>query len=66
MYPDSEKLTYVRHSLKDRSAKNGLSQMGECYKEAIDNLKMRYDRPRLIHQTQVKKIIEAPALKMWS
>ena len=40
--------------------------MGECYKEAIDNLKMRYDRPRLIHQTQVKKIIEAPALKMWS
>ena len=63
---DSEKLAYLRHSLKDGSARNmieGLSRSGECYKEAIDSLKARYDRPRLIHQTHVKKIIEATTLK---
>ena len=63
---DSEKLAYLRHSVKDGSAKNvieGLSRSGECYKEAIDSLKARYDRPRLIHQTHVKKIMEATLLK---
>ena len=63
---DSEKLAYLRHSLKDGSARSvikGLSRSGDCYKEAIDSLKTRYDRPRLIHQTHVKKIIEAAALK---
>ena len=63
---DSEKLAYLRHSLKDGYTKNvieGLSRSGDCYKEAIDSLKTRYDRPRLIHQTYVKKIIEAPSLK---
>ena len=40
---DSEKLAYLRHSVKDGLAKcviEGLSQTGECYKEAIDSLKM--------------------------
>ena len=63
---DSEKLAYLRHSLKDGSTKNvieGLSRSGDCYKEAIDSLKTRYDHPWLIHQTHVKKIIEAPSLK---
>ena len=41
----------------------GLSRSGECYNEAIDSLRARYDHPRLIHQTHVKKIMEATALK---
>ena len=63
---DLKKLAYLRYSLKDGSAKNvieGLSRSGDCYKEAIDSLKTKYDRPRLIHQTHVKKIIEAATLK---
>ena len=63
---DSEKLVYLRHSLKDGSAKNvieGLSRSGEYYAEAIECLRSRYDRPRLIHQTHVRMILEAPALK---
>ena len=63
---DSEKLVYLRHSLKDDSAKNvieGLSRSGEYYAEAIESLKTRYDRPRLIHQTHVRMIVEATALK---
>lgn len=61
-----EKLVYLRNSLKDGSAKGiieGLSTSGECYAEAIKTLKARYDRPRLIHQSHVRVILEAPALK---
>lgn len=63
---DAEKLVYLKNSLKDGSAKGvieGLSQSGEFYAEAIQSLKARYDRPRLVHQTHVKMILEAPALK---
>ncbi|XP_064397632.1 uncharacterized protein LOC135344358 [Halichondria panicea] len=63
---DSEKLVYLQHALKDGSAKGvieGLSQSGENYAEAVDCLRSRYNRPRLIHQTHVKMIFEAPALK---
>ena len=63
---DSEKLVYLQHSLKSGSARNvieGLSRAGDCYVEAVDCLKTRYDRPRLIHQTHVKMILEAPSLK---
>ena len=52
----SEKLVYLQHALKDSSAKHiieGLSRSGEYYDEAVDCLKSRYDRPRLIHQTHV-------------
>ena len=62
----SEKLVYLQHALKDGSAKHtieGLSRSGEYYAEAVDCLKSRYDRPRLIHQTHVRLILEAPALK---
>ena len=51
---NTEKLVYLRHSLKDGSAKNvieGLSHSGDQYEEAIDTLKARYDRPRIIHHT---------------
>ena len=63
---DSEKLVYLRHALKDGTAKRaieGLSRSGEHYAEAIDSLKSRYDRPRLIHQTHVRIILETPSLK---
>ena len=58
---DTEKLVYLRHSLKDGAAKKvieGLSRSGYQYAEAIMCLKSRYDCPRLIHQTHVKKIVE--------
>ena len=61
-----EKLAYLRNSIKDGSAKGiieGLSTSGEQYTEAIDTLKARYDRPRLIHQSHVRAIVEAPELK---
>ena len=63
---NSEKLVYLQNALKDGTAKHvieGLSRSGEYYAEAIDCLKSRYDRPRLIHQTHVRMILEAPALK---
>lgn len=64
---DPEKLVYLQqHSLKNGSAKRaieGLSRSGEHYIEAIECLKARYDRPRLIHQTHVRMILEAPPLK---
>ena len=57
---------YLRHALKSGSSKSiieGLSRSGEQYAEAVECLKARYDRPRLIHQSHVRAIIEAPALK---
>ncbi len=63
---DTEKLVYLRLSIKDGSAKSiieGLSHTGDQYKEAVGSLKSRYNRPRLIHQTHVKKICEIPNLK---
>ena len=63
---DPEKLVYLQHSLKNGSAKRaieGLSRSGEHYAEAIECLKARYDRPRLIHQTHVRMIVEAQPLK---
>jgi hypothetical protein len=62
----AEKLAYLRNSLKDGPAKGvieGLSESGNFYDEAIDSLKARYDCPRPIHQSHVRTIIEAPALK---
>ena len=63
---DSNKLVYLQHSLKDGSAKHvikGLSRSGEYYAEAIECLQSCYDRPRLIHQTHVRMILEMPTLK---
>ena len=62
----AQKLVYLRQSLKDGSAKNvieGLSRSGEQYTEAVKCLQERYNRPRLIHQAHVRKIIEVPSLK---
>ena len=63
---DAEKLVYLRHALKDGTASRvieGLSRTGEHYTEAIECLQARYDRPRLIHQTHVRMILETPNLK---
>ena len=63
---DSEKLVYLQHALKDGSAKHvieGLSRSGEHYAEAVKCLTSRYNRPRLIHQTHVKMVLETPPLK---
>ena len=63
---DPEKLVYLQHSLKDDSAKDtikGLSHSGDHYAEPIECLKSRYDRPHLIHQTHVHKILDGPCIK---
>ena len=63
---DTEKLAYLCHSLKDGAAKKvieGMSRSGDQYAKAIMCLKSRYDRPRLIHQTHVNKIVEIAPLK---
>ena len=63
---NAEKLAYLRHALKDGTAKStieGLSHSGDHYEEAVKCLETRYNRPKLIHQTHVKKIVEIPALK---
>ena len=62
----AEKLTYLKHAVKDGPAKHvveGLSGSGDQYKEAVDCMRKRYDRPRLLHQAHVQAIIDAPSLK---
>ena len=62
----SEKLAYLKHAVKDGSAKQvveGLSGSGDHYKEAIDCLCTRYNRPRLLHQAHVQAIVDAPSLR---
>ena len=49
---DSEKMVYLRHPLKNGSAKaiiQGLAQSGEQYAEATKCLVFRFDRSQLIH-----------------
>ena len=63
---DAEKLVYLRQALKDGTAKStieGLSRSGEHYEEAIAHLRDRFDRPRLIHQSHVKEILDVPRLR---
>lgn len=62
----AQKLVYLWQALKDGSAKNvieGLSRSGEQYEEAVKCLQEQYDRPRLIHQAHVRRIVELPNLK---
>ncbi len=63
---NAEKLVYLQHSLKEGSAKpiiEGLSQSGEQYDEAVECLSARFDRPRQIHQTHVKMILDSPQIR---
>ena len=64
--PKEEKLMYLQNAIKDKTAKSliaGLTKSSDHYDEAIKCLQERYDRPRQIHQTHVRRIVEAPALK---
>ena len=63
---NAEKLVYLQHALKEGSAKpiiEGLSQSGEQYAEAVKCLTARFDRPRLLHQTHVKMILDTPQIR---
>ncbi len=63
---NAEKIVYLQHAIKDGSARNaieGLSHSGENYSEAVECLKARFDRPRLIHRTHVQTIIDTVPLK---
>lgn len=59
-------MVYLQNSIKDKTAKGlieGLSKSGEHYDEAVKCLLSRYDRPRIIHQRHVRRIVDAPSLK---
>ena len=63
---DAEKLTYLRHSLKDGPARHvieGLLGLASEYEEAIKFLQKRYDKTRLLHLAHVKAIVEIPEPK---
>lgn len=62
----AEKMVYLQNALKDKAAKStieGLTKSGEHYEEAVKCLQSRYDRPRMVHQTHVRRIVEASSLK---
>ena len=55
--------------MKDGTARHvieGLSQAGDNYPEAIDCLRKRYNRPRLIHRAHVQAILNASLIKTGS
>lgn len=63
---DAEKLVYLQQAIKGGSAQKaivGLSQTGDQYREAIECLKARYNRPRLIHRAHVRTIVDVPSLR---
>ena len=63
---DAKKLTYLQVALKYGNARNlieGLFGSGSQYCEAINCLRKRFDRPCLLHQANVRAIVDAPPLK---
>lgn len=62
MLSDAEK-AFTSGKLSRLSIPLSLSRSGEHYAEAIECLQSRFDQPRLIHLTHVRKIIEALSLK---
>jgi len=62
----AEKMAYLQNALKDKTAKStieGLTKSGEHYEEAVKCFQTRYNRPRMVHQTHVRRIVEAPSLR---
>ena len=62
----TEKLMYLQEALKDGPARfviQGLTRTSESYEEAIKCLKMRYDRPRFVHEEHIRCIVEAVPVK---
>ena len=63
---DTERLTYLQDALKDGPARfviQGLSRTSESYQEAIQCLKERYDRPRLVQEEHIRRIVDAVPVK---
>ena len=60
---NAENLQQALRGGSSRSSIDGLFQSGENYAEAVECLKSRYNRPRLIHKAHVKMILEATPLK---
>ena len=60
---NAEKLVYLQQSIKEGSAKPIIYKVsGEQYDEAIECLVARFDRPRLLHQTHVKTLLDTPSV----
>ena len=62
----AEKMVYLQNALKDKTAKSTsevLTKSGEHYEEAIKCLQTCYDRPSMVHQTHVRRIVEASSLR---
>lgn len=55
--------TQTPHWRSQRNAIEGLSRTGDSYDEAVQSLKIRYDRPRLIHKAHVRVILKTPSLR---
>lgn len=63
---NAEKLVYLCQAAKGGTARTvieGLSRIGDDYDKAVECLKNHYDRPRLIHQTHIKKMLDVPPVK---
>ena len=63
---DIEKLTYLQDALKDSPARSliqGLTRTSENYEKAIKCLKERYDRPRLVQEEHIRRIVDAVPVK---
>ena len=63
---NAEKLVYLQQAVKNGSARTcieGLTRSGDHYNEAVECLKGRYNRPRLIYHAHVRTIMESPSLK---
>ena len=63
---NAEKMVYLQNALKDNTAKRtieGLTKSREHYEEAVKCLQTRYDRPRMVHQAHVRRIVDAPSLR---
>ena len=59
-------MVYLQNALKDNAARRtieGLTKSGEHYEEAVRCLQTCYDCPRMVHQTHVRRIVNAPSLK---
>ena len=66
---DAQKFVYLREAVKDGSANQviqGISHSAGSYKEAVESLRKRYDRPRIIHKNHVKALVETPHVRTGS
>ena len=63
---DMQKLAYLCHLPQHSPAKHivkGLLRMGSEYPEVLECLKKHYGRPRVLHHTHVKAVVQAPSVK---